>query len=140
MRQSLLGSAKARFEALRAVQELDNCSDKDIGSLLSYADEVCLLAGDQIAQLGRSCTEFVVVIEGVLRARSHGASYLLRRGESHGWDAMWERSLNPATVTVESDARLIVMSHAQFRAIKVLVRPESRGASPVEAPAAQIVA
>ena len=129
MRQSLTASARARFDALRAVRELDLCSDKDIWSLLSYADEVCMRAGDQIARQGRNCTEFVAVMEGSLRAESPGSSCLLERGDSCGWDAMWERSPNPATVTVESDARLLIMSHAQFRAVKALAGPEPQRAS-----------
>jgi hypothetical protein len=35
-----------------------------------------------------------------------------------GWRAMWERGPNEATVVVESEARLLVMGHAQFRAVK----------------------
>jgi hypothetical protein len=31
---------------------------------------------------------------------------------------MWERGPNEATVVVESEARLLVMGHAQFRAVK----------------------
>jgi CRP-like cAMP-binding protein len=110
---------RARFAALRAVAELTPRSDADIWSLLAYADEVRLLAGDRVAQEGRLCSELVVVIEGTLRNRSH----LVVPGETVGWDAMWERSVNPATVVAESDARLLVMSHDQFRAVKALVGP-----------------
>jgi CRP-like cAMP-binding protein len=106
-----------RFAALRAVPELAPCSDPEIRSLLAYADEVRLLARDAVAQEGRYCAELVVVIEGTLRSRSH----LVGPGETIGWDEMWERSTNPATVTAETDARLLVMSHDQFRAVKALV-------------------
>jgi CRP-like cAMP-binding protein len=106
-----------RFAALRAVPELAPCSDAEIRSLLSYADEVRLFARDAVAQEGRYCAELVVVIEGTLRSRSH----LVGPGETIGWAEMWERSINPATVTAETDARLLVMSHDQFRAVKALV-------------------
>ena len=66
--------------------------------------------------------EFVVLIDGTLRAGSR----LLAPGASYGWDAMWERSPNRANVTVEADARLLVMSHAQFRAVKALVKSPPR--------------
>jgi hypothetical protein len=33
---------------------------------------------------------------------------------------MWERSANEASVVVADDARLLVMSHAQFRAVKAM--------------------
>jgi CRP-like cAMP-binding protein len=110
---------RARFAALRAVAELAPGSDADISSLLAYADEVRLRAGDIVAQEGQLCSELVVVIEGTLRTRSHKVV----PGEAVGWYEMWERSTNPATVTAESDARLLVMSHDQFRAVKGLVGP-----------------
>jgi CRP-like cAMP-binding protein len=110
---------RARFAALRAVAELAPCSDADVWSLLVYADEVRLFAGDRVAQGGRSCTELAVVIEGTLCSRSR----LLGPGATVGWDEMWERSTNRTTVTAETDARLLVMSHDQFRAVKALVDP-----------------
>lgn len=110
---------RARFAALRAVAELAPFSDADIWSLLAHADEVRLRAGDRVAQEGRYCTELVVVIQGALRSASH----IVGPGETAGWHAMWERSPNPTTVTAETDARLLVMSHDQFRAVKALVGP-----------------
>src|ERR1700682_4249699 len=121
MRPSPPDSARARFSALRAVRELASCSDKEIWSLLKYTDEVRLGAGDEVAHEGTPATECVVVMEGRLRARSCGALELLGSGSGCGWHAMWERSANRATVTVEVDARLLVMSHEQFRAVKALV-------------------
>jgi len=109
----------ARFAALRAVAELAPRPDADIWSLLAYTDEVRLRAGDEVAQEGRLCSELVVVIEGTLRNRSEQVV----PGETVGWVEMWERSNNPATVTAETDTRLLVMSHDQFRAVKALVGP-----------------
>ena len=109
----------ARFAALRAFAELASCSDAEIWSLLSYADEVRLSVGDTVAEEGRYCSELVVVIEGTLRARRR----LVGPGEASGWDAMWDRSTNPVAVTAETEARVLVMSHDQFRAVKALVGP-----------------
>lgn len=39
---------------------------------------------------------------------------------------MWERGLNEATVVVEEAAHLLVMSHAQFRAVKSIAEPPAR--------------
>jgi hypothetical protein len=110
-------SARARFAALRAVPELASCSDREIWSLLRYADEVCVPTGERVPS-----GEFVVLIDGTLRAGTH----LLGPGTSYGWDAMWDRSTNRASATVEADARLLVMSHAQFRAVKALVKAPPR--------------
>jgi CRP-like cAMP-binding protein len=113
-----------RFAALRAAPQLAPCTDPEIRSLLKYADEVRLLARDAVAQEGVYCAQLVVVIEGTLRTRSH----LVGPGETIGWDEMWERSTNPATVTAETDARLLVMSHDQFRAVKALLGRKPVGA------------
>ncbi len=113
-----------RFAALRAVPELAQCSDAEIRSLVPYSDEVRLSARDAVAQAGRYCTELVVVIEGTLCRRAH----VVGPGETIGWNEMWERSINPATVTAETDARLLVMSHDQFRAVKALVGQGLAGA------------
>jgi CRP-like cAMP-binding protein len=110
---------RARFAALRAAAELAQYSDAEIWSLLTHADEVSLLAGDRVAEEGRYCSELVIVMEGILRARSH----LAGPGDIFGWTSMWERSTNPVTVTAETDARVLVMSHDQFRAVKALVGP-----------------
>jgi CRP-like cAMP-binding protein len=115
---------RARFAALRAAGELARCSDAELWSLLTHADEVQLLAGDRVVEEGRYCGELVIVMEGRLRARSH----LAGPGDIYGWNAMWERSTNPATVTAETDARVLVMSHDQFRAVKALVDPGVVGA------------
>jgi hypothetical protein len=129
-------SSAERFAALRAARELESCSDLDLRSLLAYADEVRLCAGERVADEGRFCTEFLVVMQGTLRARS----VVIRPGESWGWDSMWERSTNPATVVAETDARVLVMSHAQFRAVKALVGPETGRPCVPEDAQVQIVA
>ena len=111
-----------RFTALRAVRELSRCSEHEVSSLLRYTDEVDASAGAVIAEQGHLAAAFVVVMEGTLRA----GSCLLKPGDSFGWDAMWERTANPATLVADSDARLLVMSHDQFRAVKGLARAAIR--------------
>jgi hypothetical protein len=110
---------RERFAALRAVAELEPCTDLEVWSLLAYADEVRVFAGDGVAQEGRLCDELVVVVQGALCS----GSQLVGPGETVGWSEMWERATNPATVSAETDARLLVMSHGQFRAVKALVGP-----------------
>jgi CRP-like cAMP-binding protein len=117
-------SLSARFTALRAIRELADCSDKAVWSLVSFADELRLPAGASVAQAGRYSTEFVVVMEGTLRAISHGTARRLGPGDSLGWAAMWDRSLNEATVVADSDVRLLVIGHAQFRAFKAVAAPQ----------------
>jgi CRP-like cAMP-binding protein len=105
-----------RLDALRAVRELAACSDRDISSLLRYTDEVKVERGELMAERGRQCAAFVVVMEGRLRSDCGPLS----PGDSHGWNEMWERAPNHATVVAETDARILVVSHEQFRAVKGL--------------------
>jgi CRP-like cAMP-binding protein len=108
-----------RLSTLRATPELAGWSDRSLQALSQQFDEVTLPAGRLIALEGTQSSEFVIVLEGGLRSSSlSGDSRLFRAGESSGWRAMWERGPNEATVVVESEARLLVMGHAQFRAVK----------------------
>lgn len=112
---------ESRLSALQATRELASYQARDLQSLLPYFDEVSLPAGSQIAVEGRPCTEFVVVMDGRLKSCTGSAEcHVLHSGDSIGWLAMWERGPNEATVVVEEKARLLVMSHAQFRALKSL--------------------
>jgi len=136
LRASLPDSARERFAALRAIPELAGCSDKHIRSLLGSADEIRLPAGAGVAQAGRYCAELVVVMEGTVRAISNGTAHRLGPGDCVGWAAMWDRSLNEATLVAESDVRLTVIGHSQFRAFKAVAdrQPVNLLSSPVSAP------
>ena len=104
---------------MRATSEFAGWPERSLRALLPQFDEVTLPARRRIAAEGRPCTQLVIVLEGVLSARSLSCvKRILRAGDSSGWRAMWERGPNEETVTVESEARLLVMGHAQFRAVK----------------------
>jgi CRP-like cAMP-binding protein len=108
-----------RFAALRSIPELAGWPKRSLQAVLGQFDEVTLPAGRLVAVEGRPCGQFLVVLTGRLIARSaSGDRRVLTVGDSSGWHAMWERGPNEATLTVESDARLLVMGHAQFRALK----------------------
>src|SRR4029077_16592185 len=113
-----------RLETLRATRELAAYPERKLRELLPYFDEVTLAAGNVVARENEQCSEFVVVMGGRLTAtRPHARPRTLTAGDTFGWAAMWEREPNSATVVVEADARLLVMSHAQFRAVKAIADP-----------------
>jgi CRP-like cAMP-binding protein len=117
-------SKGTRIDALRATHELASYSDRHLQELLPYFDEVTVPAGSIVAQEGDRCSEYVVVLNGRLQTTTGRiGSGTLRAGDSLGYDAMWERATNDATVVVDADAQLLVMSHAQFRAIKAVAEP-----------------
>jgi CRP-like cAMP-binding protein len=114
----------SRLRALRSTPGLTECSDSRLRSILRHVDEIAVRAGSRLAVEGQPCREFLIVIEGRLRAvSSRGGCQTLEAGDSWGWNAMWERSPNDATVVAESDTRLLVMGHAQFRAVKAVAAP-----------------
>jgi CRP-like cAMP-binding protein len=120
-----------RIEALRATRELAACSDRHLKALLPYFDEVSVPAGTHVAREGEHCTEFAVVLRGRLGASALGTRpRTLVAGDSIGWTTMWDRSLNEETVVVAADARLLVMSHSQFRAVKTVALPPDCRSAP----------
>jgi hypothetical protein len=131
-RERHIGAARgpdSRLRALRSSGELTQCSDSQLRSLLQHVDEIAVRAGCRVAVEGRPCSQFLIVIEGRLRAVSaRGGCQTLGAGDSWGWNAMWERLVNDATVVAESDARLLVMGHAQFRAVKAVAAPPEANA------------
>jgi CRP-like cAMP-binding protein len=115
------GVLDERLRALRSIPELASLNGRALACLVSYVDEVEVGAGSRIATEGRPCEQFVIVERGCLRADSPGGRRRnLGPGDSWGWTQMWERSLSDRTVVTETPARLLVMGHAQFRAVKAL--------------------
>jgi CRP-like cAMP-binding protein len=131
MRAGRSVAGASRIETLRVARELATCSDRYLEGLLPYFDEVSLPAGTRVAREGDRCTAFAVVMNGRLQANAGCArTRTLIAGDSFGWNAMMERASNEETVIVAADARLLVMSHAQFRAVKVVADPSRSGSSP----------
>ena len=114
----------SRFDTLRSTRVLAGCSSAQLRSLLPYIDEVVVPAGCTVATEGRYCSQFSIVAEGRLRAASIAAcERRLEVGDSVGWHESWQRSVNAETVVAESTARLLIMSRAQFRAVKAILAP-----------------
>lgn len=121
-----VGGLDFRLKALRSAAELARCSTSQLRPLLQYLDEVVVHEGCQVAVEGQLCSQFLIVMEGRLRSASRrGGRHTLEAGDSWGWNEMWERSVNDATIVAETDARLLVMGHAQFRAAKAVAGPQA---------------
>lgn len=121
------GVEASRLDTLRSTAELAGCTPAELRSLLPYVDEVTVPAGTSIAARGETCNQFVIVAEGRLRANSPDDGWRsLGLGDTTGWTAMWEMAANDETVIAETEARLLVMGHAQFRAVKAIVERPTR--------------
>jgi len=117
------GVRASKLAVLRSTVKLAGCSTEELRFLLQYVDEVTVPAGTRIAVRGETCNQFVIVAEGRLREGSPDDGwYSLLPGGSAGWAAMWDMTANEATVVAETEARLLVMGHAQFRAVKAVAR------------------
>src|SRR5215471_895167 len=119
------GQADDRLRALRALPELGHLSGSDLRGLLPHFDQITVPAGTMVARAGRFCTQYVVVLDGRLEAGTD-TSPIAPAGASCGWEAMCERGVNPATVVAATDARLLVMGRAQFRAVPLEAREQGR--------------
>jgi CRP-like cAMP-binding protein len=105
-----------RIAALRASGHFAAWDEGGLNGLLSTFDEIGVRAGDVLAVEGELCHQLIVVIEGRAEKRCRGSATALGPGDSVGWSAMCARGIHDATVTAVTEARLLVMSHAQFRA------------------------
>ena len=82
------------------------CSDSQLRSLFQYVGEMEVRLGGRVAVEGQPCSQFLIVIGGWLRAASsRGGCQTLGAGDSWRWNAMWQRSVNDATLVAESNAR-----------------------------------
>ncbi len=110
---------RERLMVLRAVSELMAQSPAGLLWLLRFFDELPVAAGQTVAREGEPCRMFAVVLEGQLRRPAAGPpGAALNAGGSLGWGAMWDRRRSDATWLAETDSRLLVMGHSQFRAAK----------------------
>jgi CRP-like cAMP-binding protein len=114
-------TGRERLAVLRLTRELAGSNESALRSLLPYVDEARVRAGDTLALEGRPCHELVIVASGELAITRRGEALVLRPGDSYGWEAMRGRGYNDGTVVAKSDAHLMVMSHAQFRAAAALL-------------------
>jgi CRP-like cAMP-binding protein len=109
-----------RLQALRALPELSRFSERQLRSLLPYLGETSVPPGQRLAKAGDPCAQYVVVLEGELEACNGSGPRLLSAGTSAGWKAMWERGNSDATLETASEARLLVIGRADFRAVRAL--------------------
>jgi len=118
--------ADGRLRALRALPELAHLSGSELRGLLGHFDEITVPAGTVISRAGRFCGQYVVVLDGRLATVDGAGRPTGMAAASCGWEPMCERGVSPATVLADSDARLLVMSHAQFRAVPIRARDLGR--------------
>lgn len=113
-----------RLRVLAANAELGASGKRVPADVAMAFDEVFVRRGECIGVEGRLCHQYVVVAEGRLSARRGECTRELVVGDAVGWNAMRARGVNEATVVAATDARLLVMSHAQFARITAAAPPK----------------
>ena len=106
----------SKFEALSRVPLFARCGRKELEFLAGHTDEVEVEAGRKLIEQGRTADSFYVLLEGEAEVEVSGQPRPpLRAGDFFGEISMLDRGPASATVVTRTPARLMVMSHQQFR-------------------------
>ena len=106
----------SKSKALSRVPLFSQLSDRELEFVASRADEVDAKAGTRLTTQGRSGDSFYVLLSGEADVQIDGEQRAtMKTGDFFGEISMLDRGLASATVTTTTEARLLVMSHAQFR-------------------------
>jgi CRP/FNR family transcriptional regulator, cyclic AMP receptor protein len=105
-----------KVEALGRVPLFAHCSKKELEFLSSRTDEVDVKSNYALTKQGTPTDSFYVLLEGEATVNVSGhARPVLRAGDFFGEIGMLDRGPATATITTTTPARMMVMSHAQFR-------------------------
>jgi CRP-like cAMP-binding protein len=105
-----------KTRALAAVPLFAHCSSRDLEFVASRTDEVSVQAGRELLRQGEPGDTFYVLLEGEADVEVDGSPRpALGPGAFFGEISMLDRGPATATVVARTPARLMVMSHAQFR-------------------------
>lgn len=109
-----MGDSKS--DILIRVPLFSHLSRRELEFVASRADEVDVPAGRTLTTQGSLGDSFYVLLEGEADVEIDSAlRRTLKAGDFFGEISMLDRGAASATVTTRTDARLLVMSHMQFR-------------------------
>jgi CRP-like cAMP-binding protein len=108
--------ADSKTEHLSRVPLFSNLSRRELEFVASKADEVDVKAGHKLTTQGKPGDTFYVLLDGQANVDIDGQPRrTLKKGDFFGEISMMDRGPATATVTTTTPAKLLVMSHAQFR-------------------------
>ena len=112
----LQAMAHSKAKALSGVPLFAKLSKSELEHVASNADEVDVKAGHKLTTQGKPGESFYVILDGEAVVEIDGEPRrTLKAGDFFGEISMLDRGPATATVKIKSDARLLVMSHSQFR-------------------------
>jgi CRP/FNR family transcriptional regulator, cyclic AMP receptor protein len=104
-----------KVERLSQVQLFSACTKRDLSRIAVLAEEIEVPAGRVLIRQGDPGREAFVISEGRAKATIRGkGSAKLGPGECFGEMALLHSAPRSATVTAESDMRLLVLGSRQF--------------------------
>ncbi len=105
-----------KIRALANVPLFMSCTEKELEFVAGHADEVTVPAGRTLIKQGQPSDAFYILLDGESEVDIDGQKRrTLRPGDFFGEIGMLDRGLGTATVVTRTPARLMVMSHSQFR-------------------------
>ena len=108
--------ADRKLNAIGRVPLFARLSKRELEFIGKEGDEVNVPAGKTLTRQDRQGDTFYVLLDGEAEVKVDGKRRrVLKPGDFFGEISMLDRGLATATVTTLTDARLFVMSHAQFR-------------------------
>jgi CRP/FNR family transcriptional regulator, cyclic AMP receptor protein len=111
-------SKDAKLELLGKVPLLAGCSKRDLRRIASLADEVDVKEGTVLTRQGDSGDECFVIVDGKAKATMRGrGSSSMGPGSVFGEISLLDGGPRSATVTAETDMRLLVLTSRGFRSL-----------------------
>jgi cAMP-dependent protein kinase regulator len=108
----------AKVERLSQVQLFSACNKRELSRIAALVDELEVPAGKVLIRQGDPGMEAFVIVDGTAKASIRGkGSTVLRPGACFGEMALLHSARRAATVTAESDMRLLVLSSRDFSAL-----------------------
>jgi len=109
-------AADPKLKAISRVPLFAHLSKRELEFIAKGGDEVSVPGGKTLTRQDRAGDTFYVLLDGEAEVKVDGKRRrVLKPGDFFGEISMLDRGLATATVTTLTDARLFVMSHAQFR-------------------------
>jgi CRP/FNR family cyclic AMP-dependent transcriptional regulator len=112
------GSRDAKLELLGTVPLLAGCNKRDLRRIASLADEIEVRKGKVLTRQGEPGRECFVIVDGTAKATMRGRrSSAMGPGSVFGEMSLLDGGPRSATVTAETDMRLLVLTSRGFSTV-----------------------
>ena len=110
--------SKEALEELRSIPLFVGCNDKELAEIKKLADEIDIKAGEVIFRQGAFGQDAFVLLSGAVTVSVGGNEVAhLTTGSHFGELAPLDHLPRSATVTAQSDARLLVFGAREFSSL-----------------------